>query len=380
MELFGNKALFCFTVTRLILTGLFAAASAMLLIGGVRYIKGKRCRGIIAIDGILYAAITIAEVILYICGMTFRTEYGVFGILFENLNILYIIIGLFSAVFSLLRIKGYAIPIIGYTAMGIHCLILFSRMCDALYQDLVSFGVNENTFVNVLCEIFPLLISVGVILIIPYVLYIPADKKRPVYSYPAYTPPVTNSVPMYAPQMRPAVQAQPQYRPGYRPFVPPVQTHTRPSVFNEVFLRNQAVITDFLETKGYTVKSDEESLTVAKTGSDGQSNVNTFVAKADGIYNFIEVVMGGYDLRKRLNCPNPQTARMILLSKYVMEVVKCESGIVNLPEFKALLDVFSVYENVINQHYSRTPNYRSTYILEDYFDLIDIRKKVSFLQ
>ena len=78
----------------------------------------------------------------------------------------------------------------------------------------------------------------------------------------------------------------------------------------------------FLKDKNYDIVFSENKMTIVKHSDDPWNHFNKFIAKPDGIYNYVEVQMGGYDEKKRVSCKDFETACFLLLSMYVVREQK----------------------------------------------------------
>ena len=74
---------------------------------------------------------------------------------------------------------------------------------------------------------------------------------------------------------------------------------------------------EFLKTQGYDIEVAPNELAVVKHSDDPWNLVHCFIARADGVYNCVEVQMGGYDEKKRVTCRDFETACFLLLAMYV---------------------------------------------------------------
>jgi hypothetical protein len=116
------------------------------------------------------------------------------------------------------------------------------------------------------------------------------------------------------------------------------------------------LMTEFLKKKNYEIEKHTNEVTVVKRSDDPWNEFNKFVAKSDGVYNFIERQMSGYELTKRLVCNSIESSCFVILAYFcAMEVSKemtktSEEEIV-LTEIKR--NIGSVLENVSDYHASR---------------------------
>ena len=78
-----------------------------------------------------------------------------------------------------------------------------------------------------------------------------------------------------------------------------------------------AAMTDVLRGRGYDIDRYDDCMTVVKRSDDPWGHFNKIIAKDNGVYNFIEVQMGGYDLKKRISCRDLETACFIGLAWYI---------------------------------------------------------------
>lgn len=84
------------------------------------------------------------------------------------------------------------------------------------------------------------------------------------------------------------------------------------------------LLTDYLKNKNYDIEFNSNEMTIVKHSDDPWNHFNKFIAKDDGVYNFIEVRMGTYNLTKRLSCSNYEIASFILLAIFFARVLLLE--------------------------------------------------------
>ena len=79
---------------------------------------------------------------------------------------------------------------------------------------------------------------------------------------------------------------------------------------------NQTIILmkDFLTSKNYDINVGENKLTVVKHSDDPWNNFNKIIARPDGVYNYVELQMGGYSEKKRVSCKGFETACFLVLA------------------------------------------------------------------
>ena len=91
---------------------------------------------------------------------------------------------------------------------------------------------------------------------------------------------------------------------------------------------------DFLISQHYDIDVEENKLTIVKHSDDPWNHFNKFIVKPDGIYNYIEVQMGGYNEKKRVACNDFETACFLVLAMYVSREKKSLSDDLLLTEIK----------------------------------------------
>ncbi len=74
---------------------------------------------------------------------------------------------------------------------------------------------------------------------------------------------------------------------------------------------------DFLMTRNYDIEVEENRLTIVKNSDDPWNHFNKYIAKPDGVYNYVEVHMGGYSEKKRVCCNDFETACFAVLTIFV---------------------------------------------------------------
>lgn len=79
-----------------------------------------------------------------------------------------------------------------------------------------------------------------------------------------------------------------------------------------------SILADFLRNNGYDIKFACNEMSVVKQSDDPWNHFNKFIVKPDGVYNFVEVQMGGYSLIKRLSCSNYKVASFVVLSYFIV--------------------------------------------------------------
>ncbi len=80
---------------------------------------------------------------------------------------------------------------------------------------------------------------------------------------------------------------------------------------------------DYLRERDYDVVMSDKETSIVKHSDDPWNELNAFIAKPDGIYNHVEVCMGGYELKKRVNCRDLDTATLLMLSRFFALTVNC---------------------------------------------------------
>ena len=84
------------------------------------------------------------------------------------------------------------------------------------------------------------------------------------------------------------------------------------------FMNNTIVLmVNFLKSVNYDIAFDDTSMTIVKYKDDPWNHFNKFIAKPDGVYNYVEVQMGGYDEKKRVSCGNFETACFLTLALFI---------------------------------------------------------------
>lgn len=78
-----------------------------------------------------------------------------------------------------------------------------------------------------------------------------------------------------------------------------------------------ALMIDFLKSVNYDIAFDDICMTIVKHKDDPWNHFNKFIAKPDGVYNYVEVHMGGYDKKKRVSCSDFETARFLTLAFFI---------------------------------------------------------------
>ena len=78
-----------------------------------------------------------------------------------------------------------------------------------------------------------------------------------------------------------------------------------------------ALMIDFLKSVNYDITFDDICMTIVKHKDDPWNHFNKFIAKPDGVYNYVEVHMGGYDEKKRVSCGNFETACFLTLALFI---------------------------------------------------------------
>ena len=78
-----------------------------------------------------------------------------------------------------------------------------------------------------------------------------------------------------------------------------------------------AMMSDFLKTRGYDLDMTPNKCTIVKHSDDPWNGCNQFLARPDGVYNYVEVQMGGYDEKKRVSCDSFDTACFLMLAMFV---------------------------------------------------------------
>ena len=78
-----------------------------------------------------------------------------------------------------------------------------------------------------------------------------------------------------------------------------------------------AAMTDVLRGRGYDIDRYDDCMTIAKHSDGPWGHFDKIFAEADGVYNFVEVQMGGYDLKKRISCRDLETACFVALVWYI---------------------------------------------------------------
>ncbi|MBO5870324.1 MAG: hypothetical protein J6Q89_06195 [Clostridia bacterium] len=74
----------------------------------------------------------------------------------------------------------------------------------------------------------------------------------------------------------------------------------------------------FLKDKNYDIVFSENKMTIVKHSDDPWNHFNEFIAKSDGIYNYAEVQMGGYEEKKRVSCQDFGTACFLMLAFFII--------------------------------------------------------------
>ena len=78
-----------------------------------------------------------------------------------------------------------------------------------------------------------------------------------------------------------------------------------------------ALMSNSLKSINYDIEFVNNSMTIVKHSEDPWNHFNKFTAKSDGVYNYVEVQMGGYDEKKRVSCCNFETACFLTLALFI---------------------------------------------------------------
>ncbi len=78
-----------------------------------------------------------------------------------------------------------------------------------------------------------------------------------------------------------------------------------------------SLMISFLKSNDYDIEFNNNSMTIVKHKDDPWNHFNKFIAKSDGVYNYVEVQMSGYDEKKRVSCCDFETACFLLLALFV---------------------------------------------------------------
>lgn len=87
------------------------------------------------------------------------------------------------------------------------------------------------------------------------------------------------------------------------------------------------LMTEFLKKKNYEIEHNSNEMSVVQYSDDSWNHFNKIIARKDGIYNFIERNMGGYELTKRLSCDNLETSSFVLLAYFCAIEISKEKSI-----------------------------------------------------
>ncbi len=74
---------------------------------------------------------------------------------------------------------------------------------------------------------------------------------------------------------------------------------------------------EYLTNRNYDIEYKTNALAIVKHSDDPWNNFNKFIAKVDGVYNYVEVIMGGYAEKKRVSCNNFETSCLLVLTMFV---------------------------------------------------------------
>lgn len=85
--------------------------------------------------------------------------------------------------------------------------------------------------------------------------------------------------------------------------------------------RANSMMIDYLLENGYEIEYNQSEMSIWKRRADPYDESGKFVARPDGMYNYIEVIMGCYDLKKRLSCKNLETASFVMLAYFFASTV-----------------------------------------------------------
>lgn len=82
------------------------------------------------------------------------------------------------------------------------------------------------------------------------------------------------------------------------------------------------VITHYLRKENYDITVDSNVMTIVKHSDDPWNGFNEFVAKKDGVYNYIERAMGSYELTKRISCRSLEVSSFVMMAYFVSCCIK----------------------------------------------------------
>ena len=122
-----------------------------------------------------------------------------------------------------------------------------------------------------------------------------------------------------------------------------------------------ALMVNFLKSVNYDITFDDICMTIVKHKDDPWNHFNKFIAKPDGIYNYVEVQMGGYDEKKRVSCNDFETACFLALAMYVSREKK------NLSDDLLLTKIQKQTEFIIN---NSSDYWRGQFIIDELISLI----------
>ena len=121
------------------------------------------------------------------------------------------------------------------------------------------------------------------------------------------------------------------------------------------------LIVNFLKAQNYDIDVEENKLTIVKHNDDPWNHFNKFIARPDGVYNYVEVQMGGYDEKKRVSCNDFETASFLALAMYVSREKK------NLSDDLLLAKIQKQTEFMIN---NSSDYWRGQFIIDELISLI----------
>ena len=105
-------------------------------------------------------------------------------------------------------------------------------------------------------------------------------------------------------------------------------------------------MSEYLISRGYDVETSFVRMSIVKHKDDPYNHFNKFIAKKDGVYNFIERSMGLNVLTKRLSCVDLETSSFVILAHFVLREISKEKQPTD--NSKKIIEVISKYiDNVL---------------------------------
>ena len=127
------------------------------------------------------------------------------------------------------------------------------------------------------------------------------------------------------------------------------------------FMNNTiALMVNFLKSVNYDIEFNDNCMTIVKHKVDPWNHFNKFIAKSDGVYNYVEVHMGGYDEKKRVSCCDFETACFLTLALFIS---RDKSSI----QDTLLLDIKQYTETIVN---NSSDYWRGQFIIDELVSLV----------